>query len=516
MARHSSASLGLQNPTSLYSAPYTVGSGPDRLLVVTCFGDVSDLVTDIAYGGTSLSGTVIKAQGAGGGAGDRWLYVAWMLNPPSGSHNVTVAASSAIAIQVHVADYEDVKQSGQPDASGSAVTVISQTSLGKAVSVTAPNSWLVAAVRENGGDTTESWTNVTGLQDGGGLHLADSNGPVASGSITVAAAGASATRAIIVVSFAPDAAPVFGSEGFQPISQPSPHYYSRDDRAQQAAGARAPIHGAIVQQTYVFPQSQPPSDYYRHEPPRAASTPSVPILGPTVAPAQTYVFSHHQPERRTWDGRELALARSLGGGAGPRFIDVAPIKQTDVFVLLQPDATRYAGLQHLRFVVPAVPQFAGPGAAPTQSDVFTLSQPDQRRYEPRAIRDVNQLTGGAGAPRRLEGATIDAGSYIFPVPQPDQIAWARAQLARLQGGPTPQFDGRTPPQQTYVFPLMQPDAIRYAALQGGRYLVRLAFPDGSSIHVFLPTELILLPATSGAVIGIDAVSGAIITLEAST
>lgn len=95
--------------SSSFTASYTVGSGSNRLLVVAVAGDSStDKITGVTFNGTSMT-LANKVQGG------RWLYLFYLLNPDSGTHNVVVSASSADFILAAAADYIGVAQSGQPD-----------------------------------------------------------------------------------------------------------------------------------------------------------------------------------------------------------------------------------------------------------------------------------------------------------------------------------------------------------------------------------------------------------------
>lgn len=201
IARNATADLATQNPVSTYTAAYTVGSGANRLLVAGFFGDTAaDVITGVTYAGVAMT-----AVTAGLHAGsDRFVYLYYLLAPTSGSNNLVITASSAIAIRAQVADYTGVKQSAQPDAFGSA-SATSASGVSKALTVVAANSWAVAIHREDAG-SPDTWTNMTELQSssGGGLHLADTNGALATGAITfTAATGGAFDQAMIVASFSP-------------------------------------------------------------------------------------------------------------------------------------------------------------------------------------------------------------------------------------------------------------------------------------------------------------------------
>ncbi len=69
---------------------YTVGSGPNRLLVVNLIGDTSaDDISSVTYAGTPMT-LVGKVQSAS----NDWQYFYYLLNPPSGTSNIVATAAS--------------------------------------------------------------------------------------------------------------------------------------------------------------------------------------------------------------------------------------------------------------------------------------------------------------------------------------------------------------------------------------------------------------------------------------
>jgi hypothetical protein len=206
IARNSSADLGLVNPVTgggTYTAAYTCGSGANRLLIVVAFGDTSDTLNATAptYAGVNMT-LVAKVVATG----DRWLYMWYLVNPASGANNVVISSPTTTAIAAMAADYTGVKQTVQPDASNTNSNA-SATVISTAVTVVNANCWIMAVQRESAG-LAESWTNATELHAANGIHHADSNGTVGTGSVTITADSApNATglkMSIIAASFQPD------------------------------------------------------------------------------------------------------------------------------------------------------------------------------------------------------------------------------------------------------------------------------------------------------------------------
>lgn len=213
IARNGHAALGLQNPApgGTYTASYTVTSG-STLLWVGCFGTNNDTWTTPTYNGVAMT-----KLGPVDNSSDRPVAAFYQFNPSSGAHNFSVSGFSAAA-SCNAADYTGTTTTIDSSNTGAAAA----SSLTVSTTVVTANSWVLVAQRENTGGAT-TWTNATSLNEpGDGLHTADSNGPVASGSYSVTVSNSGATQEkLIIASFAPsgggtDTTPPF----FNPISKP--------------------------------------------------------------------------------------------------------------------------------------------------------------------------------------------------------------------------------------------------------------------------------------------------------
>jgi hypothetical protein len=202
LARNTSADLGLQVGTTSYTAAYTVGSGSNRILFVGFFGDSTRACTGVTYNGVAMTNVgFVYTNGA-----DRGIELWYLLNPASGSNNVVASFSASTVVWAAAADYTDAKQSGQPDASNTGENASGTTSLNANLTVVASNCWAIAVLRESAGGAV-TWSGTSNeLVASGGLHFADSNGTVSTGSVTVSATmGTANIYRMISASFAPTA-----------------------------------------------------------------------------------------------------------------------------------------------------------------------------------------------------------------------------------------------------------------------------------------------------------------------
>lgn len=219
IARNASAALSLQNPVSgfTYTRAYTVGAGANRILFVFFFMNSVESDTGATYAGVTM--TKLSASQVGNGT-DRAISGYYLIAPASGANNIVVTFSDNPQVQGYAVDYTDAHQTTPIDAQNGASDA-GAASVAAAVTVTAANCWLLAFHRENSG-TSDVWTNVTEIASGGGLHIADSNATVATGSITVTAdpTGSPANK-LIVVALKPTggAGPSFVPAFMKPVAQ---------------------------------------------------------------------------------------------------------------------------------------------------------------------------------------------------------------------------------------------------------------------------------------------------------
>lgn len=130
------------------TSSYTVGSGSNRLLLLAVVGGINvDTVSAATYAGASM--TLIAKLNTNG---DRYLYLFYLLAPTSGSNAFSITDGGNFN-NGFAADYTGVKQSLQPDASGTNANTATAT-ISKAVTTVADNCWLVSCVFGSGGSPT--------------------------------------------------------------------------------------------------------------------------------------------------------------------------------------------------------------------------------------------------------------------------------------------------------------------------------------------------------------------------
>ena len=96
--------------TTSLSYSYTVGTNPNRLLLVNVAGDTSvDDISSVTYAGGAMS-LITKVHTPN----DRWHYVYYVLAPASGTNNVVVTAATAHYLLSEATSWYNVAQSGQP------------------------------------------------------------------------------------------------------------------------------------------------------------------------------------------------------------------------------------------------------------------------------------------------------------------------------------------------------------------------------------------------------------------
>lgn len=172
---------GSINSNSL-TVSHTCGSLTNGFLVVSVSanGSSGDQISGVTYNGVAMTRAVAH-QLAGLGV---WSYLYFLYNPPSGAHNVVVSASGTFVIRCANGSYSGVKQSLQPDATGSG-EANPGTTVTAAVTVVNSNCWMISAVQNDsalaetvGGVLTSNRGN-----DGNNvLTLGDSNGVIGTGS----------------------------------------------------------------------------------------------------------------------------------------------------------------------------------------------------------------------------------------------------------------------------------------------------------------------------------------------
>lgn len=232
-----------------------------------------------------------------------------------------------------------------------------------------------------------------------------------------------------------------------PVGQPELIARMRLELARQLGGPVAQLEGAPLQQGYVFPVSQPEIAY---QGPLVASRsqtgPVGQLLGVTITIAQTYLFPPNQPELSRFATPQMLR---FVIDAGKSLHQGAAVQATSIFPPNQPEAARYAARELARALGGPSPQVDG--ATSHAWFIYPTGQPELRRY---TLADPHRSLLLGPRPQ-LEGAIVDAGSFVFPVAQFDW-RYAVPDVNRIVAelGPRRQVTGATT-QQTYVFPVNQ-------------------------------------------------------------
>jgi hypothetical protein len=142
------ADLGDNGGSGALSVNYTVGSGSDRLLVVTIAGGAvgtdADDITSVTYNSVSMT-LADKSSVAGG----RYVYQYYLLNPASGSNTVSIIASSNHYLLAGVSEYTGV--GGLDNHATSNTNTLSLTTI-------ADNCWIVTSVPQYSSGAGAGWT----------------------------------------------------------------------------------------------------------------------------------------------------------------------------------------------------------------------------------------------------------------------------------------------------------------------------------------------------------------------
>jgi hypothetical protein len=190
-----SASRGLAFGTDTLTHAFTVGSGTDRYLFVSAGCDSGHTVTSVTYAGVSMALVDFKVSSS------NYLSQWALANPASGSNNVVVTTNaSATVIACNEISFDGVEQTGQPEASNTAITSSGST-LGNAVTTLTDNAWVVISAQSDSQDVTAS-TNVTATSSNN--PLTGYYGPkTPAGSITLTVANGLGDITSIVAAIAP-------------------------------------------------------------------------------------------------------------------------------------------------------------------------------------------------------------------------------------------------------------------------------------------------------------------------
>jgi hypothetical protein len=189
--------------TASLTYPYTVGNGPNRLLVVNLIGDSSaDDISSVTY-----AGTVMTLIGKAHAVANNWQYLYYLLNPPSGSNNIVVSAGSPHYLISQAASWFNVAQAAQPDASTTNTAAATSTSITTSLTTVATGSLVVQGVWSYGhlaagAGATPVLTDTA--FDGAGIFVSSGSpvSPPGNVSMTTISDGQASTG-VIMASFAP-------------------------------------------------------------------------------------------------------------------------------------------------------------------------------------------------------------------------------------------------------------------------------------------------------------------------
>jgi len=189
--------------TASLTYSYTVGSGPNRLLLVNLVGDTSaDDISSVTYAGSAM--TFIGKVRA---PSNNWQYLYYLLNPSNGSHNIVVNAGSSHYLISQAASWYNVKQAAQPDASTINTADTTSTSITTSLTTVASGSLVVQGLWSYGHlaagvGATPIVTDAA--LDGAGI-FASSGSPVSpAGNVSMTTiSDGTQSSGVIMVSFAP-------------------------------------------------------------------------------------------------------------------------------------------------------------------------------------------------------------------------------------------------------------------------------------------------------------------------
>jgi hypothetical protein len=189
--------------TTSLTYSYTVGSGPNRLLVVNLIGDTSaDDISSVTYAGTPMT-RIGKVQASS----NNWQYLYYLLNPASGSNNVVITAGSPHYLISQAASWYNVKQSAQPDAFTTNTAAATSTSITTSLATVAPGALVVQGLWAYGhlaaGAGATPILTDTAL-DGAGIFVSSGSPVTPSGPVTMTTISDGTTApGVVMASFAP-------------------------------------------------------------------------------------------------------------------------------------------------------------------------------------------------------------------------------------------------------------------------------------------------------------------------
>jgi len=220
IAFDATSSSAAQTGSSVTFSHTCTGTNLILIVGVTMASSVAKTMTSITYNGVSMTsvGAVDETTNQ-----NRFSWLYYLIAPATGANNIVVTLSAAPTdfFSVAAASYTGVKQTGQPDASGTATSGSSVVStISKAITTVADNSWLVGVSCNSAGGYNGTNTPDAGsvfrlsvynrYLAGWELYFLDSNAaktPAGSYSLGYSWTGITGKAQIIVASLAPHIVP---------------------------------------------------------------------------------------------------------------------------------------------------------------------------------------------------------------------------------------------------------------------------------------------------------------------
>jgi hypothetical protein len=178
------------------SATQTIAAASNEILWVGVLADHNN--TSGTYNGASLYPTINYAVVGDSG---RYLSLYCLASPASGSHQLTITASSSELIQLYAVSYSGAAQNCHPDAIATAQ--VSSTALTMNVTTTVANAWTLMVDRTKQGSIAAGTGTVSRVQSGF-TAMFDSSGTIATPrNATLTATAGSGQLNGIMISFVP-------------------------------------------------------------------------------------------------------------------------------------------------------------------------------------------------------------------------------------------------------------------------------------------------------------------------
>jgi hypothetical protein len=191
-------SAGAGSSTTTLTIAHTC-TGSDRLLVVGAIDDggASNIAT-AAFNGVAMTLVASTQQ-----SGSEYVYLFYLKNPASGTHNIVITTSVASNPAASNASYTGALQTGGTDATAT-VTAGTRSSTTGTVTTVLNNCWLIMVGRAGTNMSAGASTTRRESTYAAGPGIFDSNGAITpAGSASLIFTNSSATTSAIIASFAP-------------------------------------------------------------------------------------------------------------------------------------------------------------------------------------------------------------------------------------------------------------------------------------------------------------------------